>query len=64
MTRHPGFPVDEIRGRMLHEQLLAEGRSEFEKWAATSLPPECNSPEFPVISFTDTGTMRAVIVAS
>lgn len=67
MTRHPGFPVDEIRGRMLHEALLREAEAQIGAWVMgvpVTLPPTTEPPVFPVIAATDTGTLRAVEVAS
>ncbi len=62
MTRKPGFPVDEIRGRLLHEALLGPARDAV---AAQDWSVETDqAPEFPTIGHTDSGTMRAVVVAS
>lgn len=64
MTRKPstGFPVDEIRGRLLHEALLDSARSAV---AAQDWDVETTqAPVFPTVGTTDSGTMRAVVVAS
>jgi hypothetical protein len=64
MTRKPstGFPVDEIRGRLLHEALLDSARSSVlsQDWDVET----AQAPDFPTIGHTDSGTMRAVVVAS
>ncbi len=62
MTRTPSFPVAEARGRLLHEQLLASARAfvAAQNWEVEEgeLPPLIDH------SHTDSGTMRAIIVAS
>lgn len=62
MTARPGFNVDEIRGRLLHEALLAEATAAvaFRDWTIETASP----PAVPEHSHTDTGTLRAVYVAS
>lgn len=64
MTRKPspGFPVSEIRGRLLHEALLLEARATVE--ATDWFRPTHEAPDFPTVGTTDSGTMRAVVVAS
>ena len=61
MNRHPGFRVEEIRGRLLHEQLLAEAMNAI---SVKQWPDRIDPPHFPQIARTDTGTMRAVVIAS
>lgn len=66
MNRHPGFPVDEIRGRLLHDALLAEAREQIDLWCGGTpviVPPAQEPPAFPVLAKTDTGSIRAVVVA-
>ena len=56
------FSVSEVSGRLLHEQLLAG----CQDWVAglDCTTQTVNAPEFPEHGTTDTGTMRAVHVAS
>lgn len=56
------FPVDEIRGRLLHEALLAEATAAVRDHDWSGAPIEV--PDFPEHSTTPTGTLRAVVVAS
>ncbi len=61
MTRSSGYSVDAIRGRLLHQQLLEEARQSIAafQWAPTAEPPVV-----PHLGSTDSGTLRAVVVAS
>ena len=66
-TGYPRFPVDEIRGRLLHEALLAEATEQVETWScgiAVTMPPHREPPVFPTVVRTGTGSLRAVVVAS
>lgn len=58
MTIYPGIPVDEIRGRLLHEQLLAEARVAVasQDWETETLQP-------PMFACTDSGTMLPIVIA-
>lgn len=61
MTRQPGFPVDELRGRLLHESLLASSQ-DFVR-GMNWMTETSQAPSFPDHAETDTGTLRAVVVA-
>lgn len=62
MRSNPGFPVTEIAGRLLHEQYheAATAFVESLNWEMDTIP----SPVFPEHAETDTGTLRAVVIAS
>lgn len=67
MNRHPGFAVDEIRGRLLHDALLAEATAQVGLWCEgnpVTIPPVQAPPHIPQLARTDTGTLHAVVVAS
>lgn len=66
MINRPAFPVDEVRGRLLYDALLAEARCQVGRWCdgvPVTIPPHQESPVIPTVSTTDTGTMRAIVVA-
>ena len=62
MTRRPGFSVHEVSGRLLHEKLLADAQDFVSALVAQTEITE--APVFPQHGYTDTGTLRAVVVAS
>ena len=59
---NPGFPVSEIAGRILHETLVADARAAVlsQDWNTETV----QAPVFPAHAETDTGTLRAIVVAS
>ncbi len=62
MKSKTGFPVHEIAGRLLAESLKAEADEHFASMDFFSETIE--APEFPTHGRTDTGTLRAIHVAS
>lgn len=60
MTQPAAWSVEEARGRLLFDQLCAEADAEIERYAWL---PEVDPPVIPHVARTDTGTMRAVVVA-
>ena len=58
---HP-FSINEARGRMLFEELMNEALTDIaaRDWSTET----AQAPPIPHVGTTDTGTMRAVIVAS
>lgn len=56
------FSVDEVRGRLLNEKLHAELTRQIAEldWTTETVQVE----PIPYVGTTDTGTMRAVVVAS
>lgn len=62
MTSSSPFSVDEMRGRLLFEQLWAEADALFGQMDWTT--PTAMAPVIPHVGTTDTGTMREVVVNS
>lgn len=63
MIRRPAFPVEEVRGRLLHDALLAEARTQIGVWCdgvPVVIPPHTDPPDFPQTIPSDPGTLRAV----
>lgn len=62
MSQSRSFPVAEIAGRLLHEEYLKQAQDLVTgmDWEEETIP----SPAFPDHAETDTGTLRAVVVAS
>lgn len=56
------FSINEARGRALFESLVSEAYADIDSrdWATEIT----QAPQIPHVGTTDTGTMRAVIVAS